>query len=470
MTKPLVPAVLAAVMLTGCTVGPNYHRPVVQTPATFRAPTSLSPTESASLADLKWWEVFRDEELQNLIRTALAQNYDLRNAVARVEAARANVGIVRSEQYPNFDATAGLTTFRSSRNGQLPFPPALAPSQNRTFGAATLNLLSFEIDIWGRLRRATEAARANLLGAEETRKAVITTLVGDVATSYLNLRELDYELEISRRTLKTRLASLELIRSRHSGGVATLIDVRQGEQLVYTATETIPTLQQQIEQTENIISLLLGRNPAEVVRGRGLTEQDLPLEVPAGLPSSLLEGRPDIRSAEQTLIAANAQIGVARAAYFPQITLSGFLGGQGTQLSSLFSGPSGVWSFTPQVTQPIFTAGRLKSNVRLAEALRESALAEYEKAIQTGFTDVSNALVAHQRVRESRVQQELLVGALRDRTRLAYVRYRGGVDTLLNALDADRDQFQAELTLAQIRRNELLSVVQLYKALGGGWQ
>jgi multidrug efflux system outer membrane protein len=331
-------------------------------------------------------------------------------------------------------------------------------------------LLSFEVDIWGRLRRATEAARANLLGAEETRKAVVTTLVSDVATSYFNLRELDQELDISRRTLATRQSSLELIRSRRTGGVATLLDQRQAEQLVYTATETIPSLQQEIEQTENNISLLLGSNPAEVARGRGLTEQDLPVEVPAGLPSSLLERRPDIRAAEQNLIAANAEIGVAKAAYFPQISLTGFLGGQGTQLSSLFSSASGVWSFTPQVTQPIFTAGRLKSNVRLSEALRESALAQYEKAIQTGFTDVSNALVAHQRVRESRVQQELLVAALQDRTRLAYVRYRGGVDTLLNALDADRDQFQAELNLAQIRRNELLTVVQLYKALGGGWQ
>ena len=229
-------------------------------------------------------------------------------------------------------------------------------------------------------------------------------------------------------------------------------------------------LQQQIEQTENTISLLLGKNPGNVVRGLSLTEQDLPPDVPAGLPSALLERRPDIRAAEQNLVAANAEIGVAKAAYFPQISLSGFLGGQGNQLSSLFSGPSGVWNFTPQVTQPIFTAGRLKSNVRFAEAVHESALVEYEKAIQTGFREVSNALIAHQRMRESRVQQELLVAALQDRTRLAYVRYRGGVDTLLNALDADRDQFQAELNLAQIRRNELLSIVQLYKALGGGWQ
>ena len=337
-------------------------------------------------------------------------------------------------------------------------------------GEATLNLLSFELDIWGRLRRATEAARANLLGAEENRKAVMITLVSQVADAYFSLRELDDELDISQRTLTTRRESLDLTRNRQAGGVATLLDLRQGEQLVYTAAETIPTLQQQIEQTENQISLLLGKNPGEVLRGRSLTEQQMPPEVPAGLPSALLERRPDIRAAEQNLIAANAQIGVAKAAYFPQISLTGFLGGQGTQLSSLFSGPSAVWNFTPQVTQPIFTAGRLKSNVKLQEALRDSALIEYEKTIQTAFTEVSNALIAHQRVRESRVQQELLVAALQDRTRLAYLRYRGGVDLLLNALDADRDLFQAELTLSQIRFSELDSVVQLYKALGGGWQ
>lgn len=471
MNRPHFAAVWAAILfITGCTVGPNYRRPAVQTPASFRAPTPLPPGESSSLADLKWFEVFKDERLQDLERTALAQNYDLRDAAARVEAARANVGIVRSEQYPNFGAGANLTTTRTSRNGALPLPASFVPSQNRTFGSATLDLLSFEVDIWGRLRRATEAARANLLSAEETRKAVITTLVSDVATAYFNLRELDSELDISRRTLATRQASLDLIKSRQNGGVATLLELRQGEELVYTASETIPTLQQQIEQTENAISLLLGNNPGEVVRGRSLTEQELPPNVPAGMPSALLERRPDIRAAEQNLIAANAQIGVAKAAYFPQISLSGFLGGQSNQLSSLFAGTSRVWNFIPQVTQPIFTAGRLKSNVKLTEALHESALVEYEKSIQTAFTEVSDALIAHQRVRESRAQQELLVAALQDRTRLAYVRYRGGVDTLLNALDADRDQFQAELNLAQVRRSELLTVVQLYKALGGGWQ
>jgi len=458
-----------ALILTGCAVGPNYHRPAIQTPDQFRSPSPSQLTDARSLADLKWWEVFKDEQLQELERTALAQNYDLRAAVARVEAARANLGIVRSNQLPNLDAAADISTIRVSRDGATPVPRALVPSQNRTFGAATLGLLSFELDIWGRLRRATEAARANLLQTEEIRNAVMTTLVSDVATSYLSLRELDYQLEISERTLDTRQASLDLIKVRRSGGVATLLDLRQAEQLVYTASETIPVLQQQIEQTENLISLLLGRNPGAIRRGLQLTEQKLP-DVPPGLPSSLLERRPDIRAAEQALIAANAEIGVAKAAYFPQISLSGFLGGQGTQLTSLFSGPSGVWNFTPQVTQPIFTAGRLKSNVRFTEALQQSALIQYQKTIQTAFAEVSDALIAHQRVRESRVQQELLVNALRDRTRLAYVRYRGGVDTLLNALDADRDLFQAELNLSEIRLNELLTVVQLYKALGGGWQ
>jgi outer membrane protein, multidrug efflux system len=461
---------ILTLLSAGCMVGPNYHRPAVAIPQSFRAPAPLPPAEAESLADLKWFDLFKDDKLQDLIRTALEQNYDLRTAVVNVQAARANLGITRSNQYPNVGASGDLQFTRLSRDGNLPLPATFVPSQNRNWGEASLNLLSFELDIWGRLRRATEAARANLLSADENRKAVITTLVADVATDYFTLRELDYNLDISRRTLGTRQESLSLIRNRQDGGIATLLDLRQGEQLVYSASETIPTLQQQIEETENRISLLLARNPAGIVRGRSLTEQELPPDVPAGLPSALLARRPDIRAAEQNLIAANASIGVAKAAYFPQISLSGFLGGQSSQLSSLFSGPHSAWSFVPQVTQPIFTAGRLKSTVRLAEAQQQSALIEYEKTIQTAFTEVSDALIDHQRVRESRIQQEALVAALRDRTRLAYVRYRGGVDTLLNALDADRDLFNAELDLSQIRLNELLSVVQLYKALGGGWQ
>ncbi len=459
----------AALLLAGCMVGPNYKRPALQTPTAFRAPEPLPPAQAESFADLKWFEVFKDEKLQELVRTALAHNYDLRDAVARVEASRAALGVTRSDQYPHFGAGGEVDINRLSRDGATPIPAALLPSQNRNFGSAALQLLSFEIDIWGRLRRATEAARANLLSAEDTRQAVVTTLVSDVATAYLSVRELDYELEISRRTLQTREESLVLTRQRQTGGVATRLDLRQAEQLVYTAAETIPGIQLQIEQRENQIGLLLGESPGGVARGRSLTEQDLP-QVPPGLPSALLERRPDIRAAEQDLVAASAEIGVARAAYFPQLSLSGLLGGTSTQLASLFSGPHSTWNLTPQVTQPIFTAGRIKSGVRQAEANRDHALVQYEKTIQTAFTEVSDALIAHQRVRESREKQEALEAALEDRLSLAYMRYRGGVDTQLNALDADRDLFQAQLTLAQLRLQELLSVVQLYKALGGGWR
>jgi NodT family efflux transporter outer membrane factor (OMF) lipoprotein len=463
-------APLIVCALAGCTVGPNYQRPAVPVPPNFRAPDPLPPAQAESLADLKWFEVFHDLQLQGLIRTALEHNYDLRSAVPRVEEARASLGITRSNQFPNFGAAGDVDINRLSRNGATPIPQAVLPSQNRNFGVAALQLLSFEVDLWGRLRRATEAARANLLGADENRKAVVTTLVGDVATAYFTLRELDYTLQISRRTLQTREESLELTKQRRTGGVATLLDLRQAEQLVLTADETIPEISQRIEQTENQIALLLGEAPHQIDRGREFTEQKLPLAVPAGMPSALLERRPDIRAAEQALIAANAEIGVARAAYFPEISLSGSLGGQSTQLANLFSGPSRAWSLVPQVTQPIFTAGRLKSNVKLAQAERDQALIQYEKTIQTAFSEVSNALIAHQRVRESRTRQEALVVVLQDRLRLAYVRYRGGVDTQLNALDADRDLFQAQLDLAQLRLNELLSVVQLYKSLGGGWE
>ena len=458
------------IVLTGCAVGPNYERPNIPAPPTFRAPEPLPPDQAASLADLKWFEVFKDPELQNLVRTGLAQNYDLRDAVTRVEQARANFGITRSNQFPNLSAGGDVEFTRLSRDGSLPLPASFVPSQNRTWGEASLKLLSFELDLWGRLRRATESSRASLLAAEENRKAVVTTLVSDIATAYFNLRELDYELDISTRTLGTRKESLQLTELRRGGGVATVLDLRQAEQLIETAAETIPALEQQIGQTENQISLLLGKNPQAIARGKGLTEQEFPPDIPAGLPSALLERRPDIRAAEQNLIAANAQIGVAKAAYFPQISLTAALGGQSTQLSSLFAGPKSIYSFIPQISQPIFEAGRLKSGVKLAQAQRDSMLVAYEKSIQTAFTEVSNALIAHQRTRESRVHQQALVVALEDRKRLSYMRYRGGVDTQLNALDSDRDLFQAELTLAQLKRNEILSIVELYKALGGGWQ
>ena len=456
------------ILLNGCMVGPDYRRPAVTTPDAFRGASAAITPDKQSIAELKWFEVFQDEQLQELIRTALTQNYDLRDAVARVDAARANLGITQADQYPNFGVEADVTSVEQSRQGEFTIPRGT--SRQRTFGTVFLNLFTFEIDIWGRLRRATEASRAELLATDWNRKAVITTLISDVATAYFSLLELDMELAIAKNTFITRAESLRVIRVQQLGGVATLLDVRQGEQLVYTAAQSIPDTERQIEQTENQISLLLGRNPAPVTRGRLLTEQQTPPEVPGGLPSSLLERRPDIQAAEQLLISANANIGVAKAAYFPQITLTGEFGYQSTALSNLFSGSRRLWTFVPQLTYPIFDAGRTRFGVERAEAEQRSALAQYEGAIQTGFRDVSDALVQYQKVREVRAQRELLVTSLQDRKRLAYMRYKGGVDTLLNALDADRDLFNAELSLAQAKRDELLSVVQLYKALGGGWQ
>ncbi len=461
-------AVALMMFLSGCMLGPDYRRPAVTTPDAFRGASTAITPDAQSIAELKWFEVFQDEQLQELIRTALTQNYDLRDAVARVDAARANLGITQADQYPNIGIGADLTSIESSRRGAQTIPRGVG--RERTFSTVFLNLFTFEIDIWGRLRRATEAARADLLGADWTRKAVVTTLISDVATAYFSLLELDMELEIARNTLATRAESLRLIKIQLQGGVGTLLDVRQGEQLVYGAAQSIPNAERQIEQTENQISFLLGRNPGSISRSRLLTEQQTPPDVPAGLPSKLLESRPDIQAAEQNLVAANAIIGVAKAAYFPQITLTGEFGYQSTALANLFSGSRRIWSFIPQVTQPIFAGGRITSGVELAEAQQRSALAQYEKAVQAAFRDVSDALVQYQRIKEIRVQRELLVTALQDRKRLAYLRYRGGVDTMLNALSSDQDLFVAELSLSQTRLDELLSLVQLYKALGGGWQ
>jgi outer membrane protein, multidrug efflux system len=469
MKKQLICGAVIFGLLAGCTVGPKYRRPVVEPPTRFRGSgDKITAPDPDSLADLKWFEVFKDEQLQELIRTALVNNYDVRRAVARVSAARANLGITRSDQFPNITAGADVTTLRNSGSGQFALPGGF--SRDRTFGMVLLNLLSFEVDIWGRLRRANEAARANLLATEEDRKAVMTTIVGDISAAYFNLLELDMELEIARETLATRQESLNLIRSRQQGGVATMLDVRQAEQLVYGAAQTIPDIERLIEQTENQINLLLGRDPGPVARGRSLSEQEQPPSAPPGLPSSLLERRPDIRAAELNLVAATANIGVAKAAYFPKISLTGFLGGQSSQLSNLFSGAGGAWNFAPQVTLPIFNAGRVKSGVRFTEAQRQLASTQYQQAIRNGFREVSDALVEYRKVKEIRAQQEELVTTLQDRSRLAYLRYRGGVDTQLNALDADRDLFSAELSLAQTKRNELLALVLLYKALGGGWR
>ena len=456
----------AALWLAGCMIGPDYKRPTTEIPPQFRA--AMTPDAAPSVADLKWFEVFEDERLQELIRVALVQNYDLRDAIARVEAARANLGITRSNQFPQVGLGADVPSVELSRQGALTIPSGV--SRQRTYGEVFLNLFTFEIDIWGRLRRATESARAQLLASDWNRREVIRTLVTDVASAYFNLLALDTELAIARNTLGTRQESLRLLTKQLGGGVGTLLNVRQGEQLVYTATEVISDGERLIEQTENLISLLLGRTPGSVARSSLMTAQQTNAEVPVGLSSALLQRRPDIQAAEQILVAANANIGVAKAAYFPTITITGEFGYQSTALANLFSGARRIWSFIPQLTQPIFTAGRLGAQVELAEAQQRSALAQYEKAIQSAFRDVSDALIQYQKVREIRAQRESLVTALQDRTRLAYLRFRGGVDTMLNALNSDQDLFVAELNLARARRDELLSLVQVYKALGGGWQ
>ena len=445
----------------------DRQRPKVETPPTFRGDTT-QPPDPQSVANSKWFDVFSDPQLQEMIRTALLHNYDVREAVARVDQARANYGITRADQFPTVGASGDISTVGRSRSGSFDIPEPL--DRSRTFGSVLLNLFTFELDVWGRVRKQTAAAKADWLATEEARKAVLTVVVSDVATAYFNLRELDFELEISKRTLASREESLRIIRLRQQRGVSNMLEVRQAEELVYDATEVIPALERSIEQNENFLSYLLGKNPATVARGRSLTDHQMPPTIPAGLPSDLIDRRPDIRSAEQNLIAANARIDVAKKAYFPQISLTGLLGFESSSLSSLFSASRSVWAFVPQVTQPIFTGGRLKNNVRFTQAQRDFFLADYEKTVQNAFREVSDSLIAYRKVKEVRTQRELLVETLRDRTRLAYLRYNGGVSNLLEALDADRSLFDAELSLAQARRDELVTVVLLYRALGGGWQ
>jgi multidrug efflux system outer membrane protein len=468
MKARLIAILMAAIVLASCRVGPKYVKPAIPVPDAFRGAEPLESADTTSLANLKWFEVFKDQELQRLIRTALAENYNLRDAVARVDAARFNLRSTKANTRPAITAGTGVSTSRTSASGSVPLLSGF--DQNRTFGSVSLDLLSYEADVWGRLRSTTDAAQAGLLASEENRKVVVTTLVSDVAGAYFNLLDLDSELDIARRTLKARQDSLHLIQTRQAHGLATLLEVRQGEQLVYSAERTIPRIEEAIEQRENQISLLLGHSPGEIARGDPLEMQEQPPCVPVGLPSELLERRPDIRLAEQGLVQANAMIGVAKAAYFPRISLTGLLGFQSSQLSSLFTGATGIWQFVPQVSQPIFTGGRLRANVDMANAQQQLALIEYERVIQTSFREVSDSLIQYQKVRETRGKQESLVETLEDRSRLSYMRYNGGVDTLLSALDADRDLFDAELGLVQIKRDELLSMVQLYRALGGGWQ
>ena len=454
----------AALVLSGCTMGPNYRRPAVAVPPTYRglAPDGTAQTETATIGDQKWWDIFQDGQLRTLIHTALQQNYDLRIAASRVLEANAQLGITRADQFPTLSAGAGIGDVRTA---QAKFFPKFETST----GQVNLSAV-WELDFWGKFRRATEAARANLLASEWARQEVVSTLVAEVAAAYFQLRALDLELEISKRTFDSRQESLRLTQILANGGATSLLDVRQAEQLVFTAGAEIPALEQQIAQQENFLSILLGQNPGDITRGETLTEQRQPSQVPPGLPSSLLERRPDIRQAEEQLVAANAEIGVARAAYFPQIVLSGSGGFQSSALTDLFSGPAGAWSFGASLAQPIFTGGRLRSGVRLAEAQQQTAALFYQQSIQGAFRSVSDALVAYRKTREFRAQQELLFQSAEDAARLSHMRYTGGATGYLEVLTNETNAFSGELGLAQARLNELLALVQLYQALGGGWQ
>jgi len=456
--------VATGLLLCGCTMGPNYKRPTVAVPPTYRgtSPEAPAQTETASLGDQKWWDVFQDEQLRSLVRTALQQNYDLRIAASRILEAKAQLGITRADQFPTVSGGAGITDVRTA---QSKFLPAFETSNGQANVSA-----AWEVDFWGKYRRATEAARANLLATEWARQEVASTLVANVAAGYFHLRALDLQLEISKRTLDSRQESLRLTQVLANGGATSLLDVRQAEQLVFTASAEIPALEQQIEQQENFLSILLGQNPGDMPRGQTLTEQHQPPQVPPGLPSSLLERRPDIRQAEQQLVAANAEIGVARAAYFPDISLSGSGGFQSSALTNLFSGPAGAWSFGTSLAQPIFTGGRLRSQVRLAEAQQQTAALSYQQSIQGAFRSVSDALVAYRKTREFRTQQDLLFQSAEDAARLSHMRYTGGATGYLEVLTNETNAFSAELGLVQARLNELLALVQLYEALGGGWQ
>jgi multidrug efflux system outer membrane protein len=463
-TMKLAAAMAVGVIVAGCTVGPNYHKPATDVPVTYR---NATPEESAagtapSFGEMKWWDVFKDDQLQQLIRTALKNNYDIRIAATRVLQAQAQLGITRSDQYPQVNGGAQITSTRYPKT-------TISPPYQINAGQLTLSA-SWELDFWGKYRRATEAARANLLASEWNQRGVLNTVISNVATAYFNLRNLDYQLEISKQTLASRQDSLKLTQALEQGGNVSLVDVRQSEQLVYTASEEIPALEKQIAQTEDLLSILLGENPTDVARGLKLTEQPHPPSVPAGLPSTLLDRRPDIQSAEQALIAANAQIGVAKAAYYPDISLTGEGGFQSDALVRLFGGPAGLWSYGAQLAQPIFTGGRIRSNVRLTEAQEQQALLTYQQTIQSAFQDVSDALIAYRKNREFREQQELLTEATRGADELSKTRYEGGVASYLEVLTSETNYFGAQLTLAQARSDELTAYVTLYNALGGGWQ
>jgi outer membrane protein, multidrug efflux system len=459
----LLGAVLSFSVLTGCAVGPKYHRPAVQTPSAFRDATadSQQQTQAASYADLPWWQVFQDPKLQELIRTALKQNYDLQLATERINAARAQVAITRSSLFPQVSGNANFIGGKENLE------------QSRYNFLTLLGDATFQLDLFGRLRRATEAARAELLATQDAQQTVILTLVSDLASDYFTLLQLDLQLQITHETVTTQTDSVKLTNLRLNRGVATKLDVLQAQQVLDTANAQIPDLERAIAQQEDAISILLGDYPHDVARGLPLVAQNLPPEIPPGLPSSIIERRPDIREAEQLLVASNAEIGVAKAQFFPQIALTGSGGGsfgRSSVFSSLMTTQLGIWSYGAQVSQPIFTGGALRGNLKLAKSENQQALIAYRQTIQQAFGDVSDALIGYEKLHQVRLRQQDTVADLEETVRISNLRYKGGTTTYLEVLDGQRSLYGAQLTLASARGDEYRSLVQLYKALGGGWQ
>ncbi len=452
-------------ILAGCNVGPKYVRPNYTAPAAFRGADDAPVTSDAknSLGDEQWAAVYREPELQDLIRKALANNYDVRIAAERILEQQAQVKITRSQQFPSVTVggTAIGATLPSSLGTQIP-----SPLVEGSFNVSA----AWTPDFWGLYRKQTEAARAQLLAQSWAQRAIRLTLVQQVATAYLQIRALDAQLEITQATIKVRRDSVDLTKTLESGGSVPLSDVRQAEQLLYAATSEVPQLQEQIQQQENAIAFLLGENPGPIAHQDPNALAPPPQDLPTGLPSQLLERRPDIQQAEATLIAANAQIGVARAQFFPNLSISASGGVGGDSLSSIFD-PAGKTIYgIGTLTQPLFEGGKLRGQLQLSQETQKEMVLNYQKTIAGAFRDVSNALIALNKQRAYREQQEKLVEAAKDATRLARIRYQGGSTAYLEVLTTDSNLFAAQLNLVSAQQGEALTLVQLYSALGGGWQ
>jgi multidrug efflux system outer membrane protein len=458
MTRAIL-AFFAVLAMTGCTVGPNYHKPQIAIPPLFRNAPPPQPSSADSLADLKWWEEFKDPVLQNLIRTGLARNYDVRVAAEEIIEARAQVALSRSSQLPQVTLNPSYTGGKTGES---------VPNVNTNLESLTADV-SYALDLFGGLRRATEASRAALLATEESRRTVLVTLVSEIGSDYYQLLALDLQLQIAKETVISQQKSVTLTKSRADYGVATNADWLQARQVMDAAQAEIPELERQISRMEDAISILLGNYPQDVPRGAILTEQQVPPAVPVGLTSALLDRRPDIRKAEKLLVEYNAEIGVARAQFFPQISLTAS-GGRSVALTSLLTSQVSIWTYAASLTQPIFEGGKLRANLHIAESEQRQALLTYTQTIQKAFGDVSDSLVDVQKYREVRIRDEEYVRDLDESVRLANLRYNGGITDYLEVLDAQRSLFSEQLTLAQSRGNEFQSLVQLYRALGGGWQ